>query len=166
MSAGQTVIAAMPVADFGPQAPPQVEGQTTCYWHFTLLRIIPKVPVPDFRLPATEGPNVTTTASGLRIEILEQGSGAQPLASSTVEVHYAGWLTDGTGFDNSFDRGSPSQFGVGQVIPGWTEALLTMKVGTKALLYIPSDIGYGARGVGSIPPNSDLVFYVDMIEVL
>ena len=82
-------------------------------------------------------------------------------------VHYRGTLTDGSVFDSSYERGQPATFGVGQVIPGWTEALRLMKPGDKWLLQIPSHLAYGSRGMGSkIPPNSDLIFQVELLHVV
>jgi FKBP-type peptidyl-prolyl cis-trans isomerase FklB len=116
---------------------------------------------------ATAG--VVTTASGLRYRVLASGpaSGRSPTLSDTVMVHYHGSLTDGTVFDSSLQRGQPATFGVGQVIPGWTEALQLMKPGDKWLISIPSQLAYGSRAVGAkIPPNSDLIFQVELLSVL
>lgn len=107
-----------------------------------------------------------TTESGLQYRVIEEGSGASPGPSDEVTVHYTGKLTDGTVFDSSVERGEPATFGVGQVIPGWTEALQLMKVGSKYELVIPSELGYGPRGAGgAIPPNSVLVFEVELISI-
>lgn len=110
---------------------------------------------------------VVITDSGLQYEILEAGDGAMAGAEDTVEVHYSGTLVDGTQFDSSYDRGEPVQFGVGQVIPGWTEALMLMPVGSKWRLTIPSDLGYGAGGAGNgiIGPNAALVFEVELLSI-
>jgi len=96
------------------------------------------------------------------------GTGAQPAVGQTVKVHYSGYLLNGTKFDSSVDRGTPFEFpvGKGNVIKGWDEGIPMMKVGEKGLLFIPSDQGYGSRGAGgSIPPNSILIFEVELIEV-
>lgn len=110
---------------------------------------------------AKEG--VVTTQSGLQYKVITQGSGAKPTAESTVEVHYAGRLLDGTEFDSSIKRGVPVKFGVTQVIPGWTEALQLMAEGSKWELYIPADLAYGAGGQGPIGPNAVLIFEVELL---
>lgn len=112
---------------------------------------------------------VVTTASGLRYKVLSSGAatGRSPTLFDSVMVHYRGTLTDGSVFDSSYERGQPATFGVGQVIPGWTEALRLMKPGDKWLLQIPSHLAYGSRGMGSkIPPNSDLIFQVELLHVV
>jgi len=108
------------------------------------------------------------TTPGLKIEKLAEGNGAAPKAGDKVVVHYTGWLTNGTKFDSSVDRGQPFVFtiGRGQVIKGWDEGVATMKVGDKARLTIPPELGYGARGAGGvIPPNATLIFEVELLEV-
>ena len=109
----------------------------------------------------------TTTASGLVIEELVAGNGAEAAAGQTVTVHYTGWLTNGTKFDSSKDRNDPFVFplGAGHVIRGWDEGVQGMKVGGKRKLTIPADLGYGARGAGGvIPPNATLVFEVELLK--
>jgi FKBP-type peptidyl-prolyl cis-trans isomerase len=108
---------------------------------------------------------VTTTASGLQYEVLKSGSGPKPKPESTVKVHYHGTLIDGTVFDSSVQRGEPIEFEVTGVIPGWTEALQLMSVGDKWKLTIPAAIAYGPRGKGDIPPNSVLVFEVELLGI-
>ena len=109
-----------------------------------------------------------TTASGLQYVDQKVGEGASPQTGQKVTVHYTGWLTDGTKFDSSVDRGQPFVFtiGRGQVIKGWDEGVSTMKVGGKRKLTIPPTLGYGARGAGGvIPPNATLVFEVELLEI-
>jgi FKBP-type peptidyl-prolyl cis-trans isomerase FklB len=109
---------------------------------------------------------IITTASGLQYKVLTSGTGKTPTAANNVTVHYTGKLIDGTEFDSSIKRGQPANFGVGQVIRGWTEALQLMKEGDKWMLYIPYDLAYGERGSGpQIPPYSTLVFEVELIKV-
>lgn len=109
---------------------------------------------------------VKTTESGLQYRVLREGDGAMPKETSQVSVHYKGTLTDGTQFDSSYDRGQPASFGLNQVIAGWTEGLQLMKAGSKYELTIPPGLGYGAGGADTIPPNSVLVFEVELLEVL
>lgn len=111
---------------------------------------------------------VVTTPSGLQYEVITAGTGDKPSATDRVRVHYAGALIDGTEFDSSYKRGEPAEFGVNQVIPGWVEAIQMMPAGSKWKLHIPSDLAYGPGGApgGSIPPNSVLVFDVELLEVL
>ncbi|MFN0127404.1 MAG: FKBP-type peptidyl-prolyl cis-trans isomerase [Verrucomicrobiales bacterium] len=109
---------------------------------------------------------VTTTASGLQYEILAKADGPKPKKEDTVRVHYHGTLIDGTVFDSSVERGEPTEFGVGDVIPGWTEALQLMPVGSKWKLFIPSNLAYGERGVSEdIGPNSTLIFEVELLGI-
>lgn len=109
---------------------------------------------------------VKVTDSGLQYKVIKSGSGKSPKESSTVKVHYVGTLLDGTEFDSSYKRNEPAEFPVNGVIKGWTEALQMMKVGDKWKLFIPSDLAYGKMGRPSIPPNSVLVFEVELIEVV
>lgn len=109
---------------------------------------------------------VTTTASGLQYEVLKKGKGGKkPKATDMVEVHYHGTLLDGTVFDSSVQRGQTVSFALNGVIPGWTEALQLMAVGDKFKLYIPPALGYGPKPAGKIPPNSVLVFEVELIAI-
>lgn len=109
---------------------------------------------------------VTVTDSGLQYEVLESGSGERPGPASTVVTHYHGTFVDGTVFDSSVERGAPAEFGVNQVIPGWTEALQLMSVGDKWRIACPPRLAYGEQGAGdSIPPNTALVFEIHLIEI-
>jgi len=108
-------------------------------------------------------PGVVTLPSGLQYKVLTAGTGKKPAATDTVVVHYRGTLTDGTEFDSSYKRNQPAKFKVNQVIPGWTEALQLMPVGSKWQLVIPAKLAYGERGAGgAIPPNAVLVFEVEL----
>jgi peptidylprolyl isomerase len=108
-----------------------------------------------------------TTTSGLKYYDMKVGTGASPKQGQSVTVNYTGWLTDGTKFDSSLDRGDPFTFpiGAGQVIPGWDEGVMSMKIGGKRQLVIPSNLAYGAAGAGGvIPPNASLIFEVELLE--
>lgn len=108
-----------------------------------------------------------TTPSGLAYEILKEGAGEAVQSGRNVSVHYTGWLTDGTKFDSSVDRGDPFKFrlGAGMVIKGWDEGVAGMKVGEKRKLTIPPGLGYGSRGAaGVIPPNATLIFDVELLS--
>ena len=108
---------------------------------------------------------VLTTPSGLQYEIIKQGSGPQPTASSTVEVHYEGTLIDGSQFDSSYERGESISFPLNRVIRGWTEGLQLMKTGSVYKFYIPSELAYGSQTKGSIPPNSVLIFKIELLGI-
>lgn len=108
---------------------------------------------------------VVTLPDGLQYKVITQGTGAIPTAEDKVKVHYHGTLTDGTVFDSSVDRGEPITFGVTQVIPGWTQALQMMPVGSKWMLYIPYDLAYGDRDGGPIPAYSNLIFEVELLGI-
>lgn len=107
---------------------------------------------------------VIETASGLQYKILKQGTGDSPDDNDMVSVHYTGTLIDGTVFDSSRERGEPIEFQVSGVIPGWTEALKLMKVGSQFMLYIPSKLAYGDKKTGPIPAGSTLIFDVELLE--
>ena len=110
---------------------------------------------------------VITTESGLQYKVEKEGTGEKPTAADRVKVHYTGTLLDGTKFDSSVDRGEPAEFGVSQVIRGWTEGLQIMPAGSKYIFWIPSDLAYGERGAGQdIKPNSVLKFEVELLEVI
>ncbi len=108
------------------------------------------------------------TSSGLAFQDLQVGTGPQPTVGKAVKVHYTGWLENGTKFDSSLDRNTPFEFviGVGQVVPGWDEGVMTMRVGGKRKLVVPPQLGYGAAGAGGvIPPNATLIFEVELLDV-
>jgi FKBP-type peptidyl-prolyl cis-trans isomerase FklB len=114
-----------------------------------------------------EKTGITVTPSGLQYEVIKMGTGPKPTASNTVKVHYVGTLIDGKEFDSSIKRNEPAQFPVSGVIPGWTEALQLMPVGSKFKLYIPQSIAYGATGAGEvIKPYSTLIFEVELLEIV
>jgi FKBP-type peptidyl-prolyl cis-trans isomerase len=114
---------------------------------------------------AREG--VTTTESGLQYEVLQAGDGPTPGADDQVRIHYRGTLTDGTEFDSSYERGQPAVFGVGGVIPGFSEGLQLMEVGSSYRFVIPSDIAYGPQGSGGvIGPDATLIFEVELLEIV
>lgn len=108
---------------------------------------------------------VTTTASGVQYEVLTQGTGPKPKSTDTVKVHYEGKLTDGSVFDSSLQRGEPATFRLDQVIPGWTEALQLMPVGSKYRITLPPEQAYGEQGAGPIPANAILVFEVELLGI-
>lgn len=113
---------------------------------------------------ATEG--VSVTESGLQYKVETAGEGDSPTAADSVSVHYEGRLLNGTVFDSSYERGAPANFGVGQVIPGWTEALQLMQPGAKWQVWIPSELAYGPRGAGEdIGPNEVLNFTIELLEI-
>ncbi len=108
---------------------------------------------------------VETTESGLQYEVLEEGSGPKPGPRDRVTVHYKGELLNGTVFDSSYDRGEPISFALNRVIKGWTEGLQLMPVGAKYKFTIPSELGYGSRASGPIPPSSTLIFQVELLGI-
>jgi len=110
--------------------------------------------------------NVVTKPSGLQYLVLQEGSGSEhPQPNSRVKVHYHGTLVDGSVFDSSVERGQAIEFGLHQVIPGWTEGLQDMVIGEKRRLFIPPELGYGNRQAGSIPPGSVLIFDVELLAI-
>ena len=114
---------------------------------------------------AKNNKNIKTLESGIQYEVLQAGEGEKPTAESTVTTHYHGTLTDGTVFDSSVDRGQPATFPVGGVIQGWQEVLPLMPTGAKWKVYIPSALAYGSQAVGNIPPNSILIFEIELISI-
>ncbi|HET7062649.1 MAG TPA: FKBP-type peptidyl-prolyl cis-trans isomerase, partial [Rudaea sp.] len=110
-------------------------------------------------------PGVKVTASGLQYEVVKQGTGPKPKATDIVKVDYTGTKIDGTKFDSSVDRGQPATFPLNQVVPGWTEGLQLMPVGSEYKFYIPGKLAYGERGPAQIGPNATLVFSVKLISI-
>ena len=120
----------------------------------------------DFLAENAKKDNIVVLPSGLQYEVIREGNGKKPSATSKVKCHYEGTLIDGTKFDSSYDRGEPATFGLNQVTAGWTEGLQLMSEGAKYRFFIPYNLGYGERGAGaSIPPYAALVFDVELIEV-
>ena len=120
----------------------------------------------DYLAENAQKEGVTVTESGLQYSVITQGDGAKPTATDQVTVHYRGTLIDGTEFDSSYSRNAPASFGLSQVIPGWTEGLQLMSVGSKFLFVIPYELGYGERGAGgSIGPYETLIFEVELLEI-
>lgn len=109
---------------------------------------------------------VDTLSNGIQYKILKRGEGAKPTETDIVKVHYQGTLIDGTEFDSSIKRGEPAEFQLNRVIPGWTTALKEMPVGSKWIIYIPSDQAYGQRGGGPIGPNETLIFEVELLDII
>jgi FKBP-type peptidyl-prolyl cis-trans isomerase len=121
----------------------------------------------DFLAKNKDKSGVVTLPDGLQYEILKAGTGPKPKAEDEVKCHYHGTTIDGTVFDSSVERGEPANFTVNRVIPGWTEALQLMPVGSKWKLYIPAALAYGERGAGGkIKPNSALIFEVELLEIV
>ncbi|MFC1668157.1 FKBP-type peptidyl-prolyl cis-trans isomerase [Chlamydiota bacterium] len=121
----------------------------------------------EFLTKNKEKEGIVVTDSGLQYEIITQGDGPKPTGDSKVKVHYKGMLLDGTEFDSSYNRGEPATFHVKRVIPGWSEGVQLMNVGSKYRLYIPPAIGYGKTGAGNrIPPNATLLFEVELLEIV
>jgi FKBP-type peptidyl-prolyl cis-trans isomerase FkpA len=121
----------------------------------------------DFLAENGKKPGITTTESGLQYERITPGTGPKPQATDTVSVHYEGTLLDGSVFDSSYNRGEPAEFPLDQVIPGWTEGIQLMEVGSAYRIFIPSDLAYGESGAGNfIPPNSTLIFKVELLGIV
>ena len=118
-------------------------------------------------LPAVAEAREVKTPSGIVINMLREGSGNAPRNTDTVKVHYRGTLADGTEFDSSYKRGQPASFPLNRVIPCWTEAVQTIRVGGKARLQCPPELAYGERGVpGTIPPGATLTFEVELLDIV
>lgn len=121
----------------------------------------------DFLAANKAKSGIVTLPSGLQYEIIKEGTGSKPKAEDEVKCHYHGTLIDGKVFDSSVDRGEPATFPVNRVIPGWTEALQLMPVGSKWKLFIPASLAYGGRGAGQdIKPNSALIFEIELLEIV
>ncbi len=149
----------------GPAAIAAEAGSSPDTLTETVAAEAPTLTLDEESTPVSE---IVTTDSGLQYEVLSAGEGATPEPGKTVVVHYTGTLEDGKKFDSSRDRGQPFSFkiGVGQVIKGWDEGVMSMQLKERRKLIIPSELGYGARGAGGvIPPNATLIFDVELLEI-
>ncbi len=186
MSEGDSVTVTQTL-DSIPNLPPQLKPTDKFHYQMALVSIRDKAAVDAEadKMKAREGEVATATSavidgyqnkslkaktlpSGLKYIIHDEGTGKQAVAGKTVSVNYSGFLLDKSNFDNSFKRGRTFDFplGAGRVIKGWDEGIALLKEGAKATLFIPSDLGYGERGSPpNIPPNSELVFYVELVKV-
>jgi len=140
------------------QVLPDVDAPATTVWQLDFDKIV--------RFETLDPEKTTKTASGLEYEVLKEGTGSSPGPNDSVSCHYAGWFEDGKEFDSSYRRGQPAQFPLARVIKGWMEGLQLMKEGGIYRFRIPPDIAYGPQGKGPIPPNSTLVFEVELLRVL
>lgn len=143
-------------------SPPVIPENATLIFEIELLEVSDPPPPPT----GVDESDYITTDSGLKVAILEAGDGPAPEAGQTVVVEYRGWLEDGFSFDNSYDRGQPFEFTLGEpgVIEGWQEGIALLNVGDKAQFVIPPELGYGASGSGTIPPGATLIFEVELLE--
>lgn len=141
-----------------------VPPDTTLVFEIELTKVWAPLPIPEFSLP--QNTQLQETKSGLMYQVIKEGEGEPPSVNDTVSVHYAGWLEDGTCFDNSFQRGIPSTFPLSRVITGWTEGLKLMKPGAVYKFSIPPDLAYGDRGQPPrIPGDATLIFHIELLEV-
>ena len=142
-----------------------IPANSTLIFEVEMLDITDPPPPPE--MPEYSEKDLKETESGLKYIILKEGTGKTPQAGQNVKVHYSGWFTDGKLFDSSVERGMPFSFplGAGRVIKGWDEGVALMKEGEKRLLVIPPELAYGSSGRPGIPPNSTLVFEIDLLEV-
>lgn len=161
VQSGSHIIARVPVEQVPELENEKLEGESHALWQFQFTAAS-DFAKPEFVLPPDE--ELTTTESGLKYKVLRPGCARGPELSNRVQAHYAGWLTDGTGFDNSYDKGQPMTIPLTNLIQGWQEGMQLMGRGSKFLFVVPPDLGYGAQDKGTIPPNSTLVFVVELID--
>lgn len=161
---GKAQLVIPPYLGYGQRAMGKIPANSTLIFDVELVKVVPKVtPVPF----DTKGKDTIKLASGLKYIIVEEGKGRIPFSGANVTAHYTGYLEDGKIFDSSVERGQPFKFpvGKGKVIKAWDEAFSILKTGTKARLLVPSKLGYNERGFGKlIPPNSNLIFDIELIE--
>jgi FKBP-type peptidyl-prolyl cis-trans isomerase FklB len=159
---GGTCRAEVPVKEAFPRGvPPALGDDKACIWMLSVARVM--------RLPAyvaSAPEKLTKTASGLQYEVLRAGTGKKPVATDAVQVHYIGWLEDGTVFDSSYGRGEPAEFSLQGVIRGWTEGVQLMQEGAMFQFVVPGDLAYGQAGSPpKIGPNATLVFRIELLKV-
>ena len=161
---GQRTIIIPSSLAYGPQGMGPIPPNTNIK---VLIELVSSKEVTAVKMWDVDSTLFKTTASGLKYAIIQEGEGSVIEAQKQVVVHYSGFLLDGTKFDSSVERDEPLTFtaGAGQVIPGWDEGLLLLKKGSKAKFIIPSNLAYGERDLGKIPPNSTLVFDVEIVDV-
>lgn len=163
---GKAILTIPPQLGYGERgAGGVIPPNATLIFQVELMAIRQGAPAAPSAVAASD---YVSTTSGLKYYDFQVGTGAAPQKGQQVTVHYTGWLLEGGKFDSSLDRGEPFRFaiGMGQVIPGWDEGVLSMKVGGKRQLVIPAELGYGAQGAGGvIPPNATLIFEVELLEV-
>lgn len=166
---GKAILTIPPELGYGARgAGGVIPPNATLVFEVELVDILPGAPAAPAAPTKVNEADYQTTASGLKYYDFAVGSGATPQKGQQVTVHYTGWLTDGKKFDSSLDRGEAFAFpiGAGQVIRGWDEGVISMKVGGKRQLVIPPELGYGARGAGGvIPANATLIFEVELLGV-
>ena len=146
--------------------PPDEDGSADLQYVLTVARTIGEYLARPVTIVNKSKPGVRTTASGLQYQVIRQGAGPKPKATDTVRVNYKGSLLNGKQFDSSYDRGQPAEFALNQVIPGWTEGVGLMPVGSKYRLWVPSNLAYGPAGQAPIGPNSTLVFEVELLAIV
>ncbi len=162
---GKATLIIPPELAYGSRGMGPIPPSATLIFEVELIDFEPAPTIEEYDI---EGKVVSTTESGLQFILVDAGTGKKAAAGNTVRVHYSGYLKDGSMFDSSVKRNQPFEFvlGMGRVIPGWDEGVALMREGDKVRFIIPSELGYGAAGAGGvIPPNADLIFDVELLEV-